>query len=192
MMDYDTPSRVSSRNGRILPSQPPSSPPQHDYASLHLCAPTYKKVAGSRTCWYQRKFLKCNGAKARKADDQDVIQFNPLCGLTITHDVFFEHKSRATRLRSRATLRCPSRKEFHDMWTECQRKMILIPFFLYYFFRLPDPLLPNRLLPLIARSPIACLFPLPSMLSTRICLRTIATATTSTMTTSLTMKTIIK
>ena len=29
MMDYDTHSRVSSRNGRILPSQPSNSPPPY-------------------------------------------------------------------------------------------------------------------------------------------------------------------
>ena len=48
-----------------------------------------KKVAGSRTCRHQRKFLKCDGAKARKSDDQDVIRFSPLFGLKIAHDLHF-------------------------------------------------------------------------------------------------------
>ena len=42
IMDSDTPSRVSSRNGQILPSQPLNSPLPHDYASSHPCE-TYKK-----------------------------------------------------------------------------------------------------------------------------------------------------
>ena len=94
IMDYDTPSRVSSRNGQILPSQPSNSPLPHNYTSSHLCTPTYKKVAGSRTCRHQRKFIKCNGAKAQKADDQDVIRFTPLFGLTIAHEVFIQGKSK--------------------------------------------------------------------------------------------------
>ena len=89
LMDSDTPSKVSSRKGQILPSQPSNSPLPHDYASSHPCAPTYKKVAGSRTCRHQRKCIKCDGAKGQRADDQDVIQFTPLFGLTIAHDVLF-------------------------------------------------------------------------------------------------------
>ena len=63
-------------------------------SSARLCIITsvrtnVQKVSGSRTFRHQRKFLKCNGAKAQKADYQDVIRFTPLFGLMIYQDVFF-------------------------------------------------------------------------------------------------------
>ena len=43
MMDFDTPSCVSSQKGEILPSPSLNPPPPHDFSSSHAYAPSYQK-----------------------------------------------------------------------------------------------------------------------------------------------------
>ena len=78
MMDFDTPSWVSSRKGEILPSPSLNPPPPHDYASSHVCAPSYQKING-----VQALLDPGENYKVRRRDG-------------VNNRVFFSHRNHST------------------------------------------------------------------------------------------------